>query len=271
MERKEHLMSSSIGGIGGSSAIHLREMRAMKRPDPAQMADALFSKLDSAKQGYIEKSDLQGAIAKVVSSSSARSSAAAATSDSASLANELFSKLDSNSDGKVTKQEFSDTLKKIGEQLDSQLMHARTTGAMAQGGANGTQAMNGPPPPRPPEGAGLTKEQLSSVASKMETSNSDLSSKLTALVTNFDQADTNGDGKISFQEAQAYQEAKRCRQVFRVGIVGGEQRREQRRHPLRRPSGVTNRAPDGCLRQRQWRPRRCICRVGQRLSLVRPA
>ncbi|EXI88494.1 MAG: EF hand [Candidatus Accumulibacter regalis] len=200
-------MSSSIGGIGGSSAIHLREMRAMKRPDPAQMADALFSKLDSAKQGYIEKSDLQGAIAKVVSSSSARSSAAAATSDSASLANELFSKLDSNSDGKVTKQEFSDTLKKIGEQLDSQLMHARTTGAMAQGGANGTQAMNGPPPPRPPEGAGLTKEQLSSVASKMETSNSDLSSKLTALVTNFDQADTNGDGKISFQEAQAYQEA----------------------------------------------------------------
>uniref|UniRef100_UPI0035B1825E EF-hand domain-containing protein n=1 Tax=Accumulibacter sp. TaxID=2053492 RepID=UPI0035B1825E len=27
-----------------------------------------------------------------------------------------------------------------------------------------------------------------------------------ALVTNFDQADTNGDGKISFQEAQAYQE-----------------------------------------------------------------
>ncbi|WP_313951541.1 EF-hand domain-containing protein [Accumulibacter sp.] len=198
-------MSSSIGGIGGSSAIDMREIREMKRPDPAQMADALFSKLDSAKQGYIEKSDLQGVFAKVFSSSSASSSATAATSDSASVANELFAKLDSNGDGKVTKQEFSDTLKKVGEQLDSQLMHARTTGAMARGGDDGIQAINGHPP-RPPEGAGLSKEQLSSVASKMETSNSDLSTNLTALVKNFDQADTNGDGKISFQEAQAYQE-----------------------------------------------------------------
>ncbi|WP_291994855.1 EF-hand domain-containing protein [Candidatus Accumulibacter sp. ACC003] len=189
-------------------AIDPREMRGTKRPDPAQMADALFSQLDSAKQGYIEKSDLQAGFAKAFSSSSASSSAAAAsaTSDSASAANDLFAKLDANGDGKVTKQEFSDTLKQIGEQLDSQLMHARTTAAMAQGGGDGTQAMNGRPPPPPPAGAGLSREELSSVASETATSNSDLSSKLTALVTNFDQADTDGDGKVSFQEAQAYQE-----------------------------------------------------------------
>lgn len=199
-------MSSSIGSIGSSNALLQYDMRGMRRANPAQMADALFSQLDSAKQGYIEKSELQAAFAKVSSSSSASSSASAAASasDSASAVSDLFSKLDANSDGKVTKQEFSDTLKKVGEQLDSQLMSARTTGAVAPAESDGIHATNGHHH-RPPEGAGLTKDQLSSVASKTETSNSALSSTLTTLVKNFDQADTNGDGKISFQEARAYQ------------------------------------------------------------------
>ena len=92
---------SSIGSIGSTSSM-AHSMRGMKRPDPAEMAANLFSKLDTSGQGYISKSDLQSAVDKVSASTSA-------TSSSSSI-DDLFSTLDSDSDGKVTQQEFSESL-----------------------------------------------------------------------------------------------------------------------------------------------------------------
>ena len=98
-------MSNIIGSIGGNNAMMMQGMRGMKHSDPSQMADKLFSQLDSSGQGYIQKSDLQTAFDKISASSSSSSS------NTTSNVDELFSKLDTNSDGKVTKQEFSDSLK----------------------------------------------------------------------------------------------------------------------------------------------------------------
>lgn len=64
-----------------------------------------------------------------------------------------------------------------------------------------------PPPPPPPPGGdtGLTQEQLTVAAKDTSSSDSAASSTLTDLANNFDAADTNGDGKVSFIEALTYE------------------------------------------------------------------
>ncbi len=183
---------SSISGIG-SSYSSMQGMGGMKRPDPTKMADELFSKLDTSGQGFIEKSDLKSAFEKITSSSSSSSTQSSTEED------ELFAQLDSDSDGKVTKQEFSDAIKKVSDELDSQMMSMRLAGGMS--------GMGGMPPPPPADDAGMTKEQLTSIADEIGASDSEAASSLNDLISNFDKADSNSDGKVSFQESQAYRES----------------------------------------------------------------
>lgn len=166
-----------------------------QRPDPAKMAEELFSKLDTTGQGYISKTDLQSALD--IASASASSS-----SSSSSSADSLFSQLDADGDGKVTKQEFTDTLKKLAEQLDNQFMSMRMRGGMQAGGM--------PPPPPPSQGdnkGGFTKDELSQQLSEIGSSDSKRSDLISKIANNFDKADTDGDGKVSFKEAIAFDQS----------------------------------------------------------------
>jgi Ca2+-binding EF-hand superfamily protein len=196
---------SSIGGMSGSSAMMQGAggMRGMHRPDPAKMAENLFSQLDSAGQGYIQKTDLQSAL-ETLSSSSPSSLASSTDVDN------LFAALDTNSDGKVTKQEFTDTLEKLQDSLDQQFQDGRMQMAMQAAGMGGMNGMGGMPPPPPPQAGsdqGFTKDELSSQLEEIGSSDSKLSSLISSIVQNFDDADTDGDGKVSFQEAMAYQQS----------------------------------------------------------------
>jgi Ca2+-binding EF-hand superfamily protein len=149
----------------------------------------LFAKLDTKSQGYLEKSDLLSAFAKISGDSSSSS------------ADEVFQALDSDSDGKVTESEFSSTLSKLQEQLDSQFNQMRMQGH----GGHGPQGMGGmPPPPPPQDDAGFTKDELSSQLEEIGSTDSQRSSFISNVVQNFEAADTDGDGKVSFSEAQAY-------------------------------------------------------------------
>ncbi len=155
----------SISSINSSSSAMMSG--AMKRPDPAKMAEDLFSKLDTAGKGYIEKSDLQTALGKVSQSDSSSSSASA---------DDMFSKMDSDGNGKVTKEEMSATIQKIASELDGQSPRMRMQGDM--------------PPPPPPGGAQGAQKSSSTDDSS---SNQDI-----------DPADANEDGTVSAKEAQAY-------------------------------------------------------------------
>lgn len=156
-------------------------------------ASSLFSKLDTRNQGYIEQSDLQAAFGKISGSSS--------SADTAN-ADEVFSQLDGNRDGKVTKDELSASLQKIAEELDSQFDNMRMQGAMG-----------GMPPPPPPgnvdgdDGAGFTKDELTTQMDEIGASDDKRSTLISNLVNNFDAADTDRDGKISAKEAMAYDQA----------------------------------------------------------------
>ena len=98
-------------------------------------ADSIFSKLDTKKQGYIEKTDLQSALS--------------ATDDGGGMQSgdidDAFSALDGDGDGKVTKSELTDAMTKLSDQLNAQFDASRVNGG-------GTRP-DGPPPGPPPSGA----------------------------------------------------------------------------------------------------------------------
>ncbi|MDP2881085.1 MAG: EF-hand domain-containing protein [Azonexus sp.] len=143
----------------------------------------LFSKLDTKSQGYLEKSDLAAAFSQITSNAS--------QSASSTSADDVFTALDSNSDGKVTKDEFASVLAKLQESVSSQF------GGQMHGAG-------GMPPPPPPNDAGFTKEELTSQLESADSSDTQRSELINKIVNNFEAADTDGDGKVSFQEAMAY-------------------------------------------------------------------
>jgi Ca2+-binding EF-hand superfamily protein len=148
----------------------------------------LFTKLDTKSQGYLEKSDLVAAFAKINGD------------NSSSSADQVFQALDSDSDGKVTESEFSSSLSKLQEELDSQFNQMRMQGH----GGHGPQGMGGMPPPPPQDDAGFTKEELSSQLEEIGSTDSKRASFISNVVENFEAADTDSDGKVTFSEAQAY-------------------------------------------------------------------
>jgi Ca2+-binding EF-hand superfamily protein len=165
----------------------------------SQLSSKLFSALDTKSQGFLEESDFTSAFSKLSSSSTS------STSDSSSV-DDLFSALDSNSNGQVTESEFASTLAKLQEQLDGQFNQMRMHGG---GGHGGPQGAGGPPPPPPENDAGLTKDELSTKVEEIGSNNSKLSSSLSNIVNNFEAADTNSDGKVSFTEAIAYDQSSK--------------------------------------------------------------
>lgn len=136
-------------------------------------ADSVFSKLDTKKQGYIEKTDLQSALS--------------ATDDGGGMQSgdidDAFSALDGDGDGKVTKSELTDAMTKLSDQLNAQFDASRVNGG-------GTRP-DGPPPGPPPGGAGGAGGAADSTSS--------------STTSTTEPADTNGDGTVSAQEQAAYE------------------------------------------------------------------
>ena len=90
----------------------LRYLRRNAPPDPARLADALFTRLDTERQGYLRKTDLEKALAVVPTDGD---------SAEATSAEALFSHLDSNGDGRLTRDEFAWSVSRLADQLYQRL------------------------------------------------------------------------------------------------------------------------------------------------------
>ena len=176
---------SSVSGISTSSIASLYSEQTSQRrqkPDASTMAEDLFAKLDTTGKGYIEQSDLTSALSST-------------STEGTASASEIFNQLDSDGDGKVTQDELKTSMLKLAESLDSQFDEMRMQAGM-------------PPPPPPAESdAGFTEEELTEQLAEIGSTDSARSSLISNVVNNFDAADTNEDGKVSFQEAIAYDKA----------------------------------------------------------------
>ena len=200
--------------------------------------DEIFSSLDSDQDGKITKSEMTTGIENLVGQLNSQlnssrvqngmppppppkgddqgftkdelSSIASKTDDSnlASLMSSIaanFDAADTNGDGKVNSEEAM-AYKQASESGSST---ASTDTSNPMGGANPMNGPGGMPPPPPPSQTassdeGYTKDELSSIAS--ETTDTKLADLMTKLASNFEAADTNQDGKVSAQEAQAYEQ-----------------------------------------------------------------
>lgn len=190
-------MSNTIGSINYSSMMgSTGSTSALQRPDPSKMVEDLFSQIDTEGKGYIDSSDLEEAMSQLATDDGSESTASA---------DELFSAMDSDGDGKVTQSEMSDTLQTLADSMGF---------AQGMGGPGG---MGGMPPPPPSSGtggdSGFTEDELTSQLESLNSSDSlsetdqaraDL---ISSIVSNFDEADTNGDGKVDGSEAMAYEQS----------------------------------------------------------------
>lgn len=180
--------NASYASVGTSGMRH--------RPDASKMAEKLFSQLDTKNQGYIDKTDLESAISGISGSSS--------SSDTSNTVDDILKQLDGNGDGKITKDEMTSGIKKLADELDSQFAQMRMNGF---GGAGGM------PPGAPPQGgadsAGFTKDELTNQLQETGSTDSKRSSLINNIVNNFSQADTNGDGKVSMQEAMTFEKSSK--------------------------------------------------------------
>ncbi len=192
-------MSNTIGSINVSSM--MGSVGTTQRPDSSKMAADLFSQIDTEGKGYIDSSDLEEAMSQLSSSDG--------SSDTSATSEDLFSAMDSDGDGKVTQTEMSDTLQTLSDSL-----------GFAQG-MGGPGAAGGMPPPPPPsssdgsgEDSGYTEDELTSQLETLTSSDSlseadqaraDL---ISSIVSNFDEADTNEDGKVDGSEAMTYDQSR---------------------------------------------------------------
>ena len=185
-----------MNGISGAGMGMMQSMFGYNRPDPTQMAHKLFTEIDTAGQGYIEKSDLAAAYQTTATVTS--------TSSDDSDIDELFSQLDSNDDGKITQQEFTDSFIQIDEQISNIMSQMRANEALG--------TMPPPPPPPPPDaqageaGDGFTLEQLTAQLEEIGSSDPRRAELISTIIENFEEADTDGDGKVSFAEAMTFNE-----------------------------------------------------------------
>ena len=200
---------SSISSVNGSGSGFSMMMSGMKRPDPAKMADNLFSKLDTTNKGYLEKSDLQSALSQLSGSDTGSSS----SSNSSTTVDEMFKKLDGNGDGKLTKSEMTSGMKNLADALDSQFNQMRMNG-MSQGGSEGsttTSGMNRPDPAKMVDNLFskldttnkdyLEKSDLQSALGQSTSADNSSGTSSTGSSPNVDEIfkklDSNGDGKLT--------------------------------------------------------------------------
>jgi len=168
----------SISGIG--SSMMNSGVQSMQRPDPSTMANDVFSSIDSEGKGYIEKTDLDSAMSNLEDSEGTLSS------------DEMFQVMDSDGDGKITQAEMATSFENMAAEMSVRMQ--------------GNQGGGMPPPPPPPadeESASYTLEELTEMAET--TDDASLSELFSLLVENFDEADANGDGEMSREEAMSFQ------------------------------------------------------------------
>lgn len=216
------LDSSNKGYISESDLSSAFSLLDNSGSDSSSSASKVFSSLDSDKDGKVTKDELTSSLEALSAQLNSQydasrmasamgngmpppppsgsdnndsgltkdqlSSIAGTTTDSnlADLMNNVannFSAADTNGDGKVTAAE-----------------------AMAyQQSSSGTGATSGNSNSASESDAGLTKDQLTSIAST--TKDSKLADLMSSVTSNFSTADSNGDGKVSRAEAMAYKES----------------------------------------------------------------
>lgn len=106
-----------------------------------------------------------------------------------------FDTADADGDGKVTMQEVMAYKQSTEQNSDTA----------------STQSMPPPPPGAmggPTQDSGITAEELTALLESSGETDSDMAANIQSLLDNFDSADSDGDGKVTMQEAKSFRESQ---------------------------------------------------------------
>jgi Ca2+-binding EF-hand superfamily protein len=154
---------------------------AISSSTASDWSNTLFNKLDTKKQGYVEKADIEKAFAGTATGT--------ASSADTEAADKFFADVDSDGDGKLTKSELSTAVSKVADELNAQFDQSR----VAKGGGAG-----GPPPGGGAGGPAAGGGGGGGASASADSTSTDTDSYIAA-------ADSNGDGTVSDAEAAAYE------------------------------------------------------------------
>ena len=204
---------SSISGLeagAGRYSSHMMPMHRPQRASASDMATAVMSAADGGK-GYLEQADVAQTFSVLTRGKSDLSEEQAA---------EMFSAMDADGDGQVTEAELTSSL----EKMEAALAQLFQQTEYAQG-AHAARGM-GMPPPLAEEDTGFSAEELQAQLNEIEasgdTSESARAELISQVLANFDEADTNGDGKVSFAEARAYEASQSSAEAAAVAAQQSE-------------------------------------------------
>jgi hypothetical protein len=158
--------------------------------------DRVFSNLDTDGKGYLDASDFETAFAALGLDESGEKSDGNLTLPGVE---DVVAALDMDGDGKVSSDDLTEGMRSLTDSLSFLQGRAETWGSEALGGM--------PPPPSTDQAAGFTQEELTS---QMETltaagaTEDDGAVLLSSILSQFNTADADDDGRVSGAEAMSF-------------------------------------------------------------------
>ncbi|MGZ5006540.1 MAG: EF-hand domain-containing protein [Methylobacter sp.] len=191
----------------------------------SSVADALFSKLDGNGDGKVTKDEMSATIQKIASEldgpaprmrmqggmppppppqgGQGPEGTQGTNSTNASSSSQSNDPADTNGDGTVSATE---ALAYALSQATSDAGSSSSSTSSADGQLMQMLAGNMQPPHN--DGPGFTKDQLTSMSQQLSSTDGKKSQVIGDIVSNFDAADSDGDGKVSGSEAKAFEKSK---------------------------------------------------------------
>ncbi|TAL46800.1 MAG: EF-hand domain-containing protein [Methylovulum sp.] len=214
-------LASALSNISGSSS------------SSSSAADEMFTKLDSNGNGKVTQEEVSATLEKIASQldgpfprmrlqegqnsqggqgemppppppQEGNQNPQSTSSTDSSSSSQSSDPADTNGDGTVS-------VKEALAYAEKQLSSANDSSSTTNPDAQLMQMLGGmPPPPKNgiPDDQGFTKDQLTSMSKELSSTDSQRSQVMSHIASNFDAADTNGDGKVSGSEARAFEESK---------------------------------------------------------------
>jgi len=185
-------------------------------------ADALFSKMDSNGNGKVTKEEMSAAVQKIAAELDGQSprmrlqggsppppppqGGSSASSTGSSTSNQTSSDpADTNGDGTVSAIE---ALAYEISQASSSTTNTSSS-SISSADAQSMQRLAGNIRTSQDDDQGFTKDQLTAMSKELSSTDSKISKVMSDIASNFDAADTNGDGKVTGTEAKGFEDSKK--------------------------------------------------------------
>ncbi len=212
-QNKGYLEQSDFSGL----------LSGLQNDEASTKSEELFSSLDSDKDGQLTSSEFsdnfsnllysaQGTMGPMGSRPASPQDSGKSKEELTALLEELeqedekstqglqslldnFDTADADGDGKVTMQEVMAYRQSTEQNSDT----------------TSTQSMPPPPPGAmggPKQDSGITAEELTALLESSGETDSDMAANIQSLIDNFDSADSDGDGKVTMQEAKSFRESQ---------------------------------------------------------------